>query len=243
MISADRLTLRRGDDSSITRRARANDEPVRITEASFSVCAGEIVGIAAVDGNGQRELLRAIAGVDGVEVASGTLTVTGPIAFIPEDRTSEGLVPSFTAAENLLLGTLDQSSWWLDWKEMRRRTGELFAANDIRGGGPDLPVAALSGGNQQKLVVATAMTRQPRVIVAEDPTRGLDVHAAAAIHERLFRAAQEGAAVIVHSSDVDEVMLLADRVLVVANGRVMEPAATPTRESIGEAMLSTAAVT
>ena len=240
LVTADRLALRRGGRSAGQEApTRGHAAAASIDGASFLIHAAEIAGVAAIEGNGQRELLRAIAGVDDVEVVSGTLDVAQPVGFIPEDRTSEGLVPSFTLAENLLLGTLDGSPWWLDWEAVRTRTSELIAMHDIRAGGPDTRCDTLSGGNQQKLVFAIAMARLPRVIVAEDPTRGLDVQATEAIHQGLRTAARGGAAVIVHSSDVDEVMMLADRLIVVAHGRVQALPDRPARELVGDAMLAT----
>jgi simple sugar transport system ATP-binding protein len=238
-VTADRLDLRQVVHSPGHRRPKNDpDRPLAIGGATFSIHAGEIAGVAAIEGNGQRQLLRAIAGVDDVKIVTGTLDVTEPVGFIPEDRTSEGLIPSFSLAESLLLSTLDRSTWWLDWNEIRDRTCRLLAAHDIRASGPGAEGGTLSGGNQQKLIFAMAMARQPRVVVAEDPTRGLDIQAASAIHERLGEAARDGAAVVVHSSDVDEVLALADRVLVVARGQVREPASHPTRELVGEAMLA-----
>jgi simple sugar transport system ATP-binding protein len=210
---------------------------VTVTGASFEVRAGEIVGVAAIEGNGQRELLRAIAGLDEVRRVSGVLSVSAPVAFIPEDRTTEGVIPEFTLAENLLLGTLEDAGRWTDWGSLSRRTGELMSEFDVRAMSPDVRAGTLSGGNQQKLIFARALQRQPRVLVAEDPTRGLDVLATEAIHERLRAAARSGVAVVVHSSDLDEVLLLADRILVVASGVVRECAAGSSREVVGDAML------
>lgn len=229
LVRASRLTLQRRGAAIV----RAD-----IEGANFEVRGGEVIGVAAIEGNGQRELLRAIAGVDEIAVTAGTLDVRGPVVFIPEDRTTEGLIPQFTLAENLLLGTIAWSSRWLDWNTIRARTVELLRAHDVRASGPDVPAATLSGGNQQKFVLARALAGKPRVIVAEDPTRGLDIQATQAIHDRLRDAARNGAAVIVHASDLDEVLALADRVLVVARGRVRElPRETP-RDVVGDAMLA-----
>jgi general nucleoside transport system ATP-binding protein len=232
LVTADRLDLRRRSFR------RGTELPASVRDARFSIHAGEVAGIAAIEGNGQRELLRAIAGVDEVEVVAGTLDVAEPVGFIPEDRTTEGLIPSFTLAENLLLGGLDRSAWWLNWNAATERTREVLATHDIRASGPNVRAETLSGGNQQKLVFAMAVARMPRVIVAENPTRGLDVHATGDIHERLRAGARDGAAIIMHSSDVDEVLALADRTLVVARGRVQEVAGNPSREVVGDAMLA-----
>ncbi|HEY4100555.1 MAG TPA: ATP-binding cassette domain-containing protein [Gemmatimonadales bacterium] len=205
---------------------------------SFQIREGEVVGVAAIEGNGQRELLRAIAGVDRSTIVTGKLEVRGPIAFIPEDRNIEGLIPDFTLAENYLLGTLDMSPEWIHWSAVRAGANAVVTAFDVRGGGADVQAAALSGGNQQRFMMGRALARRPRVLVAEDPTRGLDLGAAHAIHARLRDAAVHGAAVIVHSSDVDEVLLLAHRILVVARGEVCEFPSGTSRAVIGDAMLA-----
>ena len=229
--------LVRAEELSLHRSGRAG-APAAIVGASFAIRAGEIVGIAAIDGNGQHELLRAIAGVDNIARIGGTLHVTAPASFIPEDRTTEGLIPSFTLAENFLLGTQALAGRWLDWPAIRDRTAELILAHEVRATGPDTRAGTLSGGNQQKFILARALEGAPRVIVAEDPTRGLDLLGTESIHARLRSAARAGAAVIVHASDLDEVLGLADRLLVVARGRVRElPRDTP-RDVVGDAMLA-----
>ena len=232
LVTAEHLDLRRRSSGTGT------PPPAAILDATFSIRAGELAGIAAIEGSGQRELLRAIAGVDDVEVVSGTFAVAEPVGFIPEDRTTEGLIPSFTLAENLLLGTLDRSMWWLNWHAITEQTRELLATHDIRASDPHVRAGTLSGGNQQKLVFAMAVARAPRVIVAENPARGLDVQATGAIHERLRAGGRNGAAIVMHSSDLDEVLALADRTLVVAGGRVRALTGSPSREVVGEAMLA-----
>lgn len=201
---------------------------------SFELRAGELVGVAAIEGNGQRELLRGIAGV---MTPNGTVRVTGPVAFVPEDRTREGVIGEFSLTENLLLGLLHRAGKWIDWPLWRARTTALLAQFDIRAESAQVPASQLSGGNQQKLVFARAFERNPRVLVAEDPTRGLDILATQAIHERLRDAAARGVAVLVHSSDLDEVLELADRVLVIRNGVLTEMPRGATRDEVGEMML------
>ncbi|MES2305027.1 MAG: ATP-binding cassette domain-containing protein [Gemmatimonadota bacterium] len=201
---------------------------------SFEIRGGEVVGIAAIEGNGQRELLRAIAGI---VPARGTLEVASPVAFIPEDRSREGLIPPFTLTENLLLGVLARAGAWIDWPAWRTRTAQLLEQFDVRADGTETLAVQLSGGNQQKLIFARAFEREPRVLVAEDPTRGLDILATQAIHERLRLAAAQGMAVVVHSSDLDEVLAIADRVLVVANGVIREMPVDASRDDVGDALL------
>ncbi len=204
---------------------------------SFSLYGGEVIGVAAIDGNGQRQLLRAIAGLDDACIVAGSLDVARPVAFIPEDRTTEGIVPDLTLAENVQLGAGANSARWIDWGAVRSRTARLLALFDVRAAGPDARAATLSGGNQQKLVFARAFDRAPRVLVAEDPTRGLDVQATQSIHERLRAMAAAGATVIVHSSDLDEVLAVADRIFVVAHGTLRELPADCGRDDVGDAMV------
>jgi simple sugar transport system ATP-binding protein len=167
--------------------------------------------------------------------------VEAPVAFIPEDRTTEGLLPDLTLTQNLVLSQGRRAGWvhgfWLDWRSAERRTAELIVEFGVVASGPGAPAASLSGGNQQKFVVAAALERRPAVVLAENPTRGLDLKAAAAVHERLRSAAAAGAAVVLYSSDFDEVLVLADRVVVLAQGVVIEPPAGSSRAEIGRLML------
>ncbi len=157
---------------------------IAVRGASISVRAGEIVGVAAVEGNGQRELLRAIAGR--LRPLRGRLQVADPVGFIPEDRTSEGLIPDFSLVENVVLASGQGDPWVvgprIDWRAARTRTRELLEGYDVVAAGPDVAASSLSGGNQQKVVVARELARKPAVVVAENPIRGLDVLAAEEIH-------------------------------------------------------------
>ena len=204
-------------------------------EVELEVRAGEIVGIVAVEGNGQRGLLRTIAGV--IPPWSGQLDVRHPVAFIPEDRTTEGLVPDLTLTENVVLGESPQAGWRVDWSAAERRTAELLRVYQVRARGPGARARSLSGGNQQRLVLARALSQEPRVIVAENPTRGLDVAAAAAVHRRLEEAAEAGGAVLFHSTDLDEVLERSDRVLVMRQGELLAAPPGADREQVGRLML------
>jgi general nucleoside transport system ATP-binding protein len=213
---------------------------IAVRRATLTIRAGEIVGIAAVEGNGQRELLRAVAGR--LHPLRGRREVAGPVGFIPEDRTTEGLIPALSLTENVVLASRADDPWIrrgrVDWRVARARTAALLKEYEVVAPGPDVPAAALSGGNQQKVIVARELARQPRVVVAENPTRGLDLRAAAAIHARLRAAAAGGAAVLVYSSDLDEVLALADRLLVAARGTLIEPPPGATRAQVGELMVT-----
>ena len=211
--------------------------------ASMTIEAGELVGLAAVEGNGQRELFRAIAKL--ASPLSGTLEVKGPVGFIPEDRTAEAVIGGFTLTENLVLSQGKGAPWirgpWIDWGQAGARTTELIAAFGVRASGASAHAASLSGGNQQRMVVAEALERRPAVLLAENPTRGLDVRASQELMERLRAAAQSGVAVLVHLADLDELLLIASRIVVLSEGHLWEMPAGATRDQIGRRMLGGAA--
>jgi len=220
--------------------ARESGLGMAVRQVSLGIRAGEIVAVAGIEGSGQRELLRAIAGV--LPVFRGTREVTQPLAFVPEDRTTEGLIPELSVTENVVLGLGRPASWVkrgrLDWKAARQRTAEMLSEFEVRSAGPEAPAASLSGGNQQKLIIARALERAPAVIVAENPTRGLDVQATRAVHDRLRDAAGRGVAVLLYSSDLDEVMMLGQRIAVMARGTLSEAPAHASRAEIGALMLA-----
>ena len=229
-------TLVRLDSLEVSRESGYG---IAVRHAALSIQAGEIVGVAAVEGNGQRELLRAVAGR--LMPLRGRLEVANPIGFIPEDRTSEGLIADLSLTENISLG-MDESTPWLhrghiSWRTARNRTAELLREYEIVATGPEAKASSLSGGNQQKLIVARELGRNPSVIVAENPTRGLDVSATAAIHNRLRAAAGAGAAVLLHSTDLDEVLHLGHRVIVLSRGILTEVPSGTSRSDIGNLML------
>lgn len=207
-----------------------------LKDASLSVFPGELVGVAAIEGNGQRELMLVIAGA--LSPASGRVETAHPVALVPEDRTTEGLIPELSLSENVQLAAPGREGRWIDWPGVRRRTADLLTRFDVRAPSPDVPAAVLSGGNQQKLILGRALEQQPRVLVAENPTRGLDIRATVEIHRRLREAAAAGVAVIVYSSDLDEVLDLAERVVVLANGRLSEMKMPADRNLVGRAMLA-----
>jgi general nucleoside transport system ATP-binding protein len=233
----------RGMDAPIVFRAerlRLTDARgiVRVREATFDIRAGEIVGIAGVDGSGQRELLRALAGR--LDPDEGTLIRPTAVGFIPEDRHHDAVLLDRDLTENVALRGSGARRGWLDWASMEEETRALMEAYEVRAPDSRTTLRALSGGNQQKLVVARELRAaengtRPHAIVAENPTRGLDVRATADIHDRLRGASDEGAAIVLYSNDIDEVLLLATRVLVTHDGSVLEVALD--RDAIGRAML------
>lgn len=205
----------------------------RLAEANLEVRAHEIVGVAGLENSGHEVLLRVVAGR--TEATRGTIWRGGSTALIPEDRQRDALVLGFSLTENLALKGAGRRRGRMMWRRLRDRARELTAEYDVRTSSLDARARELSGGNQQKLVLARELSDRPSIIVAENPTRGLDIRAAAAVHERLREAAARGAAVLIHSSDLDEVLALATRVVAVHEGRLVT--VPNERESVGRAML------
>ena len=205
----------------------------RLRGVSLDVREGEIVGVAAVEGNGQRELLRIAAGR--LACDSGRVTIPNRVGFVPEDRKRDALAGDMTLTENVALAGARARNGLIDWRSERAKTVAVMRDYDVRAEGPDTKAAALSGGNQQKLVLGRELTIGGRALVVENPSRGLDVQATAAVHARLRAARDAGTAVLLYSSDLDEVLALADRVIVMSDGTLTEPILD--RESIGQSML------
>ena len=206
---------------------------VAIADATMELRGGEILGIAGVEGSGHYELLRAIAGR--LRAQSGKLECQEAVAFVPEDRQRDGLVMGFSLVENVALKGAGARRGRIRWSQWRRVTEAIVADYDVRPDAVDLPVRSLSGGNQQKLVLGRELSDRPAIIVAENPTRGLDIRAAAAVHARLREASADGMAVVVYSSDLDEILALATRVIAVHAGRLT--AVSNDRDDVGRAML------
>ena len=245
-----------GDKLLELRNVSVNDDRglPAVRDVSFDVHAGEIVGLAGVEGNGQSELIEAITGLraaDSGEVVVGGRTITHPTArkmldagvgHIPEDRQRRGLVLEFTIAENIALHDYTRppdSKWgWLFPRRLIQRAASLIREFDVRGGGPRTAGGALSGGNQQKVVAAREIARDPSVLVAAQPTRGLDVGAIEYLHRRLVEERDEGRAILLVSLELDEILSLSDRILVMYEGRIVgEHARDTTEEEIGLEML------
>jgi simple sugar transport system ATP-binding protein len=220
---------------------------------SFEVRAGEIVGIAGIDGNGQTELIEAIVGLrrptDGkILVAGEDVTRAGPrqlidvgVGHVPEDRQRRGLVLDFSLAENLSLHDYRKPPasrfGWLWPRRLVARARTLIREYDIRGGGPQTTAGSLSGGNQQKVVVAREISADPRILVAAQPTRGLDVGAIEYVHRRLVEERDEGRGVLLVSLELEEIRSLSDRVLVIYEGNLVgEYSPEATEEELGLAM-------
>ncbi|BDP42292.1 sugar ABC transporter ATP-binding protein [Deinococcus aetherius] len=221
-----------------------------VDNVSFQVRAGEIVGIAGVEGNGQSELVEAITGL--TPVSSGEITYLGKpargvreveesgVSHIPEDRNERGLVLDMTTAENYILGEHDRPPFagplgFLNLDVINETARELSERYDVRPRSASLQVGRYSGGNAQKLIVAREMRKGPKILVASQPTRGVDIGAIEFIHARIVEARDQGLAVLLISADLGEVMNLADRILVMYEGRVVGEvdAATATETQLG----------
>ena len=201
------------------------------SDVSFSVRPGEVFGVAGIVGAGRTELMRAIAGADlvssgSVKVSGQVVRLNGPadalahgVVLVPEDRKAQGLILGQTIGENLALGNYERlaPSGWITSGRTR-----AFAQRGIKRflikGSADQPASTLSGGNQQKVVIAKTILREPKVVILDEPTRGIDVGARAAIYEIIAELAHEGMAVIIVSSDLDEVLGLSHRVMVLSRG-------------------------
>ncbi len=225
-----------------------------LDDVSFEIRAGEVVAVAGVAGNGQRELAEVVYGIR--EADTGTVRVLGEalrpgdprsaiaarVAHVPEDRLGTGLAPSLTVTANTVLKTYRSPPAsrgpLLLVGRMRALAVDLIDRYDVKTPGPDVPVRNLSGGNLQKLVLGREFGGEPRVLVAAQPTRGLDVGAIETVHGYLREASESGVAVLLISEDLDEIRALADRVLVMYEGAVVGEldAATATVEEIGYLM-------
>ena len=219
---------------------------------SFTIRAGEIVGIAGVDGNGQRELIECIAGLR--DAVSGIITIDGQqpgeiltrpdlFGFIPEDRHREGLVEDFSIAENIVLKSYSRAPFSkrgvLRWSAIESHAAEQIDRYGIRAAGPSARARSLSGGNQQKVVIARETQEQPRLLIAAQPTRGLDVGAVEAVLTLLLQQRDRGAAILFISTELPELLAVSDRIAVLHGGEVVGEV-PPTAEyvdQIGQMMM------
>ena len=226
----------------------------KVRGVSLEVRAGEIVGIAGVDGNGQTELIEALTGLRGSRAgrssrrrprahhATHAMALDAGLGHIPEDRQRRGLVLEFSLAENIALHDYAKppdSKWgWLFPGRLVERARRLIREFDVRGGGPFTRAGALSGGNQQKVVAAREIARDPKALIAAQPTRGLDVGAIEYLHRRLVAERDEGRAILLVSLELDEIFSLSDRILVIYEGQIVgEHTGEVSEEQIGFEMV------
>jgi ABC-type uncharacterized transport system ATPase subunit len=224
-----------------------------VDDVDLTIRRGEIVGVAGVEGNGQTELVRAITGL--AEIESGSVRLQGQdmvgvprkealrsgIGHVPEDRNRDGLVGDFSIAENLMLDLWDTTPFAergvLQFGAIRSNAEQEVEDFDIRTPSIHTSAGSLSGGNQQKVVVARQFSRPNDLLVASQPTRGVDVGSIEYIHKRIVEKRDEGAAVLIVSSELDEVLALADRVAVMFHGRLMGPFDMPvSKDAVGRMM-------
>ena len=231
-------------------RVRSADGQLVVNDVSFTVQPGEVLAIAGVQGNGQTELTEAIIGLqhgatgsislDGVELLGSNVKqiIDAGVGFVPEDRTTDGLVGEFTVAENLILNRTAGAPFFraatLQRGVLREFAEEKIEEFDIRTQGPDTPAGKLSGGNQQKVVLARELSRPLKLFVASQPTRGIDVGSIEFVHKRIVATRDAGVPVIVVSTELDEVSALADRIAVMYRGTIVGivPGDAP-RETLG----------
>jgi ABC-type uncharacterized transport system ATPase subunit len=225
----------------------------KVRGISLEVRAGEIVGIAGVDGNGQTELIDAITGL--LKSASGIVRVAGKelrhasardvldtgVGHIPEDRQRRGLVLEFSIAENVALHDFRKEPnaklGWLFPRRLIEKARSLIREFDVRGGRPETPAGALSGGNQQKVILAREIDRDPKVLIAAQPTRGLDVGAIEVVHARLIEERNEGRGILLVSLELEEILSLSDRILAIFEGEIVgEYPPTVSEDELGIAM-------
>jgi general nucleoside transport system ATP-binding protein len=219
---------------------------------SFGVHAGEIVGVAGVQGNGQTELVEVITGLRKVDAgririnshdltnaSPRRITESGEICHVPEDRHAYGMVDNYTIAENLVLNSYYHAPYarglTINKRAIREHARQLVKTFDVRTPSVENSGSSLSGGNQQKMVVAREFSRPIKLLVAAQPTRGIDVGSIEFIHQQIVEKRDRGVAVLVVSSELDEILALADRIVVMYKGEIIGivPRAQATREGLG----------
>ncbi len=273
-LQVDKTAAHRGDAPRLQLRGVSVASPngaLVVDDLDLDVFGGEIVCIAGVQGNGQSELAEALLGVTAISKGTVTLdgepitqrtpkqTIDAGVGFVPEDRKHDGFVGSFSVAENLVLNDFDEPPFAkgiaLDLAKIRQNAADRVKEFDIRTESVDAPVSSLSGGNQQKVVLARELSRPLSALVASQPTRGVDVGAIEFLHKRLVKERDRGTAVIIVSTELDEVAALADRVAVMYRGRIvgivgpdtsrevlgLMMAGVPTDEALAAASVATAA--
>lgn len=206
----------------------------QLHDLTLELHSGEIVGIAGVEGSGQHSLLRLFAGR--LTPTRGAISLPNRIGFIPEDRHLAALMLDESLEANVALHGAGQRKGTISWRTLRDETTRLLQRFNVTAAGPTAAARTLSGGNQQRLVVGRELIDNPALLVAENPTRGLDFNGAAAVYTAIRTARSTGAAVLFYSSDLDEVLSIADRILVIREGKLYP--IEKTRAAVGYAMLN-----
>jgi general nucleoside transport system ATP-binding protein len=238
-LGVDKAPAQQGDESFVVSDLTVLDPAGKtmVDRISFSVRRGEILAVAGVQGNGQTELTETILGL--TEPVSGAITLDGEqltgrtvkdrlragVGFVPEDRSTDGIISSFSVAENLVLDLYDTepfaSGLAMSPAVVRENAGKRAEEFDIRLTSIADPISTLSGGNQQKVVIAREMSRPLRILIASQPTRGLDVGSIEFMHKRIVEERDKGTPVVIVSTELDEVLALADRIAVMYRGRIV----------------------
>ena len=260
MMKPDRSDVQRGEARLAMRslHAQSDRETPALRGVDLEVTSGEILGLAGVSGNGQRELAEVITGLrpatqgqvflEGKDVTGqspGALT-DQMLAYIPEERMKDGMIQEFSVAENMILRDHDKEPFsragLLVLRAIAQFADKLIKRFQVKTPSRDTPAKSLSGGNIQKVVLARELSRQPRVLVAAQPTRGLDIGATEYVHARLLEQRGEGTAILLISEDLDEILALSDRIAVIYEGRIMGVVASEdtTPEQLGLMMAGVA---
>jgi len=230
---------------------KSDRETPALRGVNLEVRDGEILGVAGVSGNGQRELAEVITGLrppsggkvflEGKDITglSPNAVIERGVSYIPEERMRDGMIKEFNVAENLILREHDQQPYsrygFFNFRAISRRSAELVRNFNVKTPSQETPVKNLSGGNIQKLLLARELSRQPRVLIASQPTRGLDIGATEYVHHRLLEQRAEGTAILLISEDLDEILTLSDRIAVIYEGQIMGEVITEqaTAEQLG----------
>jgi len=247
MLRMEGVTLTRSSDAVRKHKwknilSNRNPDKRHLNEINLEVFPGEIVGIAGVEGNGQTELVEVLTGLR--QIDSGKLTLNGErVAHIPADRHRHGISLGDRIDDNFIIGHHKKKRYcrngMLQRKSIQRAALNALDKYQIRVGNITHPIRTLSGGNQQKVVVARELEANPEVIIAAHPTRGLDIHAAEFVHTRLIYARNRGKAVLLVSSELDELLQLSDRIAVMYDGKIVgivKPTET-NKQELGALML------
>ncbi len=239
IMKQERAEVRRGEARLSLKDLHAESDrgTPALRGVDLEVYSGEILGLAGVSGNGQRELAEAITGLrplargqillEGKDVAgkSPKALIEQMLAYIPEERMRDGMIRDFTVAENVILREHGQEPFsgrgFLHLRRIAQHADELIEGFQVKTPSRETPVKSLSGGNIQKVILARELSRRPRVLIAAQPTRGLDIGATEYVHARLLEQRQEGTAILLISEDLDEILALSDRIAVIYEGQIM----------------------